>query len=151
MKKYYIAYGQDMNTENMWKKCPNAKVVAKSWLHDYQLAFQGMMNAAHATVEPSEGSEVPVVVWEISEEDEKYMDTYEGAGIGFRNKETMVVEVDGEMVEGLVYVQVPGPPGRPLDAHLRTISSGYREFNMDIRILNQAVLRSYALLELKYA
>ena len=151
MKKLYIAYGSDMSTENMRKKCPGARVIAKSWLHDYQLAFHGLLNAARVTVVPSEGSDVPVIIWEISEHDEEVLDVFEGARVCLRKKETMVVEVDGKMEEALIYVQPPRPVGRPHDSHLRSIAHGYREFNLDIRILNQAVLRSYAQTQVKYA
>ena len=55
------------------------------------------------------------------------------------------------MEECLAYVMIPNPPGRPLDVHLQAIASGYSEFNLDVRILNQAVLDSYERLERKYA
>lgn len=139
-----------MHTVHMKKKCPDARVIAKSWLHGYQLAFQGFMTGARATVIPSEGSEVPVIVWEISKSDEDTMDIFEGARLGYRIKETMEVEVDGEMKEALIYTMPPNPCGRPLDSHLRAISAGYREFNMDIRILNRAVLYSYAQFEKRF-
>ena len=76
-------------------------MIAKSWLHDYQLAFHGLLNAARVTVVPSEGSDVPVIIWEISEHDEEVLDVFEGARVCLRKKETMVVEVDGKMEEAL--------------------------------------------------
>ena len=43
-------------------RCPTAKVVGKSELKDYELLFRGGRRGAVATVEPKEGSTVPVLI-----------------------------------------------------------------------------------------
>ena len=72
-KRYYIAYGSNLSEEQMAFRCPDAKPVGMAVLKDWKLAFR-----THATVEPCEGRVVPVLVWEISEQDERSLDLYEG-------------------------------------------------------------------------
>lgn len=142
-KKLYIAYGSNLNREQMAYRCPGARPVAKSWLHDYRLVFQGRRFGAHANVIPEAGQDVPVVVWEIDQYDEMALDRYEGVKGGYYTKETMSVEVDGRMREALIYIMTPNPYGIPDDFYLGTITRGYANFNLDVRILNEAVKHAY--------
>lgn len=142
-KRLYIAYGSNLNTEQMAWRCPGAKVLAKSWLHDYRLVFQGRRFGAHANVIPEAGQDVPVVIWEIDRYDEMALDRYEGVKGGYYTKETMKVEVNGKMREALIYIMTPNPYGIPDDFYLETIAKGYADFNLDVRILNDAVKHAY--------
>ena len=63
--KFNIAYGSNLSVEQMAFRCPDAIIAGKAVLHDWKLAF-----GRHATIEPCPGSEVPVLIWQISEEDE---------------------------------------------------------------------------------
>ena len=58
-QRLYIAYGSNLNLEQMAFRCPTAKVVGKSELKDYELLFRGGRRGAVATVEPKAGSTVP--------------------------------------------------------------------------------------------
>lgn len=139
MKQLYIAYGSNLDQYQMAHRCPTAKPIAKSWLHDYKLVFQGNPYGAHANVIPEEGQEVPVVIWEISAKDEAALDRYEGVAGGYYTKEYMEVEVDGEMLEALIYIMTPRDYGIPTDLYLDTIAQGYEDFNLPITYLNDAV------------
>ena len=58
----YIAYGSNLNMPQMANRCPTAEVVGASQLKDYELLFRGSRGSAVATVEPKEGSTVPVLL-----------------------------------------------------------------------------------------
>lgn len=141
--KLYIAYGSNLNIEQMSFRCPTAKPVAKSWLHDHRLVFRGAAHGAHATVIPEKGQDVPVVVWEISDKDEAALDRYEGVAGGYYTREFYEVEVDGEMRKALIYIMTPNSNGFPSDGYLDTIAQGYKDFNLPITILNEAVEYAY--------
>ena len=47
-------------------------------LENYWLLFRGGDGCAVATVEPREGSSVPVLLWRISRRNERTLDLYEG-------------------------------------------------------------------------
>lgn len=140
-KRLYIAYGSYLASQQMNHKCPTAKPIAKGWIFDHRLVFQGNLHGAHANVIPEKGQDVPVVIWEITAADERALDDYLG---GSYMKETMEIEVAGEMKEALIYVMPPRPYGIPADSYLASIVWGYNEFNFPIDILNEAVLHSQA-------
>lgn len=141
-KTLYIAYGSNLNIEQMLWRCPGAKIVAKSWLHDYRLVFQGHPWNSHANVIPNKGYNVPVAIWEIDKYDELALDRYEGVRGGYYRKEYLQVEVNGEMREALIYIMNPNHYGTPSDSYLATIAKGYADFNFDIRILNTATIEA---------
>lgn len=142
-KRLYIAYGSNLDRDQMAFRCPGAKPIAKSWLHDYRLVFQGRRYGAHANVIPEAGQDVPVAVWAINRAHEAALDVYEGVRGGYYTKETMEVEVDGKMQDALIYIMTPNPYGIPTDGYLETIARGYRDFNFDARVLNDAVRHAY--------
>ncbi len=69
MEKLYIAYGSNLNLEQMSNRCPTAKVVGTSEIKDHKLVFRGPHAHAVATVEPCKGESVPVLVWQITPND----------------------------------------------------------------------------------
>lgn len=70
-KRYYIAYGSNLNLRQMKMRCPTAKVMGTAVIKDYELLFKGSLTGAYLTIEPKKGSEVPVAVWTVTETDEK--------------------------------------------------------------------------------
>lgn len=142
-KQLYVAYGSNLNCHQMAHRCPTAEPIAVGLLKDYQLVFQGSPYGAHANVIPKTGSEVPVAIWEISPKDEAMLDRYEGVAGGYYTKEYYPVEVDGEMKEALIYIMTPNPYGIPSDSYLATIAQGYKDFGLDIRVLNDAAIEAH--------
>ena len=59
-KQLYIAYGSNINLEQMKYRCPHSKIVGTSEIKDYELEFRGV-----ATIVSSKGSTVPVLIWEL--------------------------------------------------------------------------------------
>lgn len=53
-ERLYIAYGSNLNLEQMARRCPTAEVVGKTQLHNFRLMFRGKGTAV-ATVEKQEG------------------------------------------------------------------------------------------------
>ena len=136
--KLLISYGSTMNTRLMRYRCPKAKVIAKSWLHDYRLVFKGI-KYAHATVIPEPEQSVPILLWEITPEDEASLDKFEGVSQGFYNKEYRTVECDGELKEALIYIMAPNILGVPDDLYLGVIAEAYKALNFPVCFLNEAL------------
>ncbi|WP_312354586.1 gamma-glutamylcyclotransferase family protein [Aminipila sp.] len=145
--KLYIAYGSNLNLPQMEKRCPAAKVLGSSEIKDYALVFRGGRYGAVATIEPCEGASVPVLLWEITSEDEKALDVYEGYP-SFYGKETMELPLDGGTVPAMVYVMTPGHRlGYPSDIYYNTIHDGYETAGFDTDILEQALDYTEQLME----
>ena len=77
-KRYYIAYGSNLNIDQMSYRCPGARVVGTSKIPDFELLFKGSKSGAYLTIEPKKGGKVPVAVWEVTADDELSLDRYEG-------------------------------------------------------------------------
>ena len=78
MKKFYLAYGSNLNVEQMQFRCPDARIVGIAEIPNYQLLFKGSKTGSYLTIEPKQGCTVPAAVWSVSERDELALDRYEG-------------------------------------------------------------------------
>ncbi len=138
--RYYIAYGSNMNVEQMRHRCPRAVVVGTSTVKDYELLFRGGKHGAVATIEPREGESVPVVIWSIAPTDERSLDIYEGYPRLYE-KENFVVELNGEEITAMAYIMTPGrTQGAPAPYYLQTIECGYDKFDIPKKGLFDAAL-----------
>lgn len=137
--KIYLAYGSNLNLEQMEYRCPYARVLGTAVLKDYQLVFRGSKENAVATIEPLKGSEVPVLLWDITPRDEEALDRYEGWPHLYR-KEDIQVTVGKKRITAMVYIMNEGRPlGQPSKYYLDTILAGYKSAEFDKEILSQAV------------
>ena len=55
MKKYYIAYGSNLNVQQMKFRCPGAKVVGTSVIRNYELLYKGSKTGSYLTIEKKNG------------------------------------------------------------------------------------------------
>ena len=78
MKRYYIAYGSNLNVRQMRMRCPHATILGTANLKDWELLFKGSKTGSYLTIEECEGGTVPVVIWEVTATDEAALDRYEG-------------------------------------------------------------------------
>ena len=81
MKKFYLAYGSNLNVKQMQFRCPDARIVGTAEIPNYQLLFKGSKTGSYLTIEPKQGCIVPAAVWSVSERDELALDRYEGIPI----------------------------------------------------------------------
>ncbi|MFR4838323.1 gamma-glutamylcyclotransferase family protein, partial [Ruminococcus callidus] len=78
MKKFYLAYGSNLNVKQMQFRCSDARIVGTAEIPNYQLLFKGSKTGSYLTIEPKQGCIVPAAVWSVSERDELALDRYEG-------------------------------------------------------------------------
>lgn len=136
MKKLYLAYGSNINLEQMAFRCPDSKVITTGMLFDYELQFKRV-----ATIEPKEGSEVPVLIWELGGQDELSLDRYEGFPNLYR-KEDVEVEINGETQKCMAYVMNKGEILPPNKQYFECILQGYMENGLDTNYLVKALEQS---------
>ncbi len=138
--KYYIAYGSNLSVKQMAHRCPDAKVAGIATIKDWKLVYR-----THATIEPAKGRVVPVLIWEISEADEKNLDCYEGYPIYYFKQDMQVTmtDLDGknpQEVDAMVYLMAEGHPlQRPWGTYLDTLAEGYQRFGFNPYILELAL------------
>lgn len=142
-RRLYIAYGSNLNIEQMGHRCPYAVPLGTAMLENYRLMFRGGNNAV-ATVEPLEGCVVPVLLWEITPRCEEALDRYEGWPRLYR-KEDVTVTFGGKPVAAMVYIMNEVYPyGQPGDYYLDVIKDGYATAGFDTAVLNAAIADSMA-------
>jgi hypothetical protein len=120
-------------------RCPTAKTVGTAVVKDFRLLFRGNDGSAVATIEPEEGSEVPVAVWRLKEKDEIALDRYEGYP-SFYRKGMLNIEINGRQTAAMVYFMNEGYPiGTPSENYFHTIQVGYENNGLDINVLLSAL------------
>lgn len=138
----YLAYGSNLNLEQMEWRCPYARVLGPVVVKDYQLLFRGGNGGSVATIEPAQGCSVPALLWEITPRDEEALDRYEGWP-SFYRKEEITVTFGGEDIQVMVYIMNEGRPlGLPSHSYLGSILGGYESAGFDPLVLDAAVKAS---------
>ena len=146
-KKYYIAYGSNLNIRQMRFRCPGAKPIGISAIPDYELLFKGSKTGAHLTIEPKDGGLVPVAVWEVTADDEKHLDIYEGYPNFYYKKEVRlpIRLANGKTKKVTAFVYIMHEEREiaiPSMTYIRTCEEGYRNFEFDLKYLDRAYMRS---------
>ena len=139
MKKYYLAYGSNLNMEEMKQRCPFSVPIGATIINNYRLVYKGTKYTSYLTIEPCEGSIVPVGVYEITPMDESNLDFYEGTPT-FYSKEMITVDLYGEPIEALVYIMNPKYSYNiPTTTYVLRCINGYRSFKFDTKFLETAL------------
>jgi gamma-glutamylcyclotransferase (GGCT)/AIG2-like uncharacterized protein YtfP len=138
----YIAYGSNMVKEQMAYRCPDARLIGMGYLPATRLEFY-----LHATVERtrSKDAQVPVAVWEISEEDEARLDRYEGYPSYYTKAKHIVCMTDGSEIRGMIYLMNHKRVSPPTKEYYEGIKQAYLAlgFRSEIKkALEPALLRS---------
>ena len=144
MKRIYIAYGSNMHLGQMASRCPDAKRLGVSQIEGYALEFHGRNGGAVATIVPREDSRVPIVLWEISERDERNLDRYEGSPRLYFKKNVRVY-LGKRKVSAFAYIMSSGyEVGIPSEYYFNTILEGYTDNEIDTKPLFAALFAARA-------
>jgi len=103
----YAAYGSNMDPAQMAERCPHSPQAGTGWLHGWRLTFGGEdigWEGALATVVEDKDASVFVVLYEVSESDEKALDHWDAATLGYYSKVRVRVATLGEEVLAWLYV-----------------------------------------------
>ena len=107
--KMYIAYGSNMDLEQMQRRCPEAELLGTGRLENWRLMFKGSKTGAYATIEREKGQNVPILLWRITEMDEERLDHYEGFPTFYYKHTIQVVKTDADgkpcgTTRGMAYI-----------------------------------------------
>lgn len=126
--KYYLAYGSNLNKEQMARRCPGAVPVGTGHLDNYELVFR----RGYLTIEPKDGGFVPVGCWMIEDDDEERLDHYEGYPKFYYKEDFRIACEDGKTRLFMAYIMQDGHPLQvPSDHYFYTVMQGYRDFGLD--------------------
>jgi gamma-glutamylcyclotransferase (GGCT)/AIG2-like uncharacterized protein YtfP len=101
----YAAYGSNMSPAQMADRCPHSPRQGTGWLDGWRLTFGGAdigWEGALATVVEDADERVFVVLYELSEGDERALDRWDGVTIGYYRKlRVRVATLDGDALAWL--------------------------------------------------
>lgn len=147
-KRYYLAYGSNLNVRQMCWRCPSAKIIGTAVIADYELLFKGSKTGSYLTIEPKAGQTVPVAVWSVNAEDERRLDAYEGYPTFYYKKELQItvkgIRTGTERIrDAFLYIMHEERPlGLPTEGYFNVCLEGYDYFNFEPQFLAEAYFKS---------
>ena len=143
-KRYYIAYGSNLNVPQMRLRCEHPTIMGTTNLNGWELLFKGSKTGSYLTIEECADGTVPVVIWEVDGMDEAALDRYEGFP-SFYYKKEIRLQYKGirtgrrRTVTAFAYIMHEERPiGVPTAYYMRTCLAGYDTFRFNRNVLMDA-------------
>ena len=136
-KKYYLAYGSNLNQDQMIQRCPGAKIIGSIYLNGFRLVFRGV-----ADFEKDADSKLALGLWEITEDHEKALDRYEGVNSGLYKKILWLIEFKNIQYKALIYKMNSDSIGSPYEPYKETIIDGFDDFKLNKKYLEDSLLHA---------
>ena len=139
MKRFYLAYGSNLNLRDMSYRCKKAIPIGSTVLTNYRLVYKGSADGyAYLTIEPSKDSLVPVGIFNISFFDELRLNKYEGYPELYY-KEHFPINIGNKEAKALIYIMKDNFDYHlPNDQYIDTCMMGYDYFGFDKKVLEDA-------------
>ena len=134
----YFAYGSNLNHQQMKNRCKGAKYLKKYNLNGFKLCFSHKTNYSvygHANIVKNKRSKVYGALWNITKNDEKELDGYEGVDYNYYQKEYFFLK----RKKVLVYVQNVYYIKKPNSTYLHKIINGYKNCDIDLSKLRKTL------------
>ena len=96
--RFYIAYGSNMDRQQMLGRCPDAVFAGTTYIKNWQLTMP-----FYANIIPAPGRRTPAIVWKITAQDESELDRYEGYP-SLYDKKNIIITVNDTHISALAYV-----------------------------------------------
>ena len=129
----YFAYGSNLHHFQMKRRCKDSIFIKKIKLKNFRLTFRSKYRAAD--IEPKKNSIVSGALFEISKSDEKKLDVYEDYPTLYKKyyftyygKKVMTYT----MTKKTLFAY-------PTERYLNVVKRGYKDCNLDNRILKKAL------------
>jgi hypothetical protein len=128
----YAAYGSNMDPTQMLRRCPSSPFLGTGWIRGWRLTFGAEeygWEGALATLVPDASPEqlhpgVFVALYDLTDGDERTLDTWEGADQGLYHRVHLRVHTLAGDVVAFVYVLDAFEGGLPAARHLGAIADG---------------------------
>ena len=139
MKRFYLAYGSNLNLRDMSYRCKKAIPIGSTVLMNYRLVYKGSIDGyAYLTIELSKDSLVPVGIFNISFFDELRLNKYEGYPELYY-KEHFPINIGNKEAKALIYIMKDNFDYHlPNDQYIDTCMMGYDYFGFDKKVLEDA-------------
>jgi cation transport regulator ChaC len=123
----YFAYGSNMSSAAMRRRCPGARAVGPAALSGYRF-FIGV--DGWGSVKPSGGDTVHGVLWRLTPRDIVVLHAYELLHQGLYVVRHLPLHVGRRRVSALVYLLRRRTPGRPKPGYVEAIAAAARDWKL---------------------
>ncbi len=121
----YAAYGSNLDPAQMHERCPHSPVAGTGWVDGWRLTFGGEdlgWEGSLATIVEAPGERVFVGLYDITEQDARTLDAWEGADNGLYEKvRVRVATLEGDQL-AWVYVLAGFEGGLPSARYLGVLA-----------------------------
>src|SRR5262245_40489700 len=151
-RRFYFAYGSNLNIKAMTSRCTSARKVCSFRLPGWRLVFRHVADIEEGTLTDY----VPGGIWEITPDDEIKLDRYEGVRYGKYGQDgggsycklsfPIVTRSDNAVHDVLIYRMNERHAGGvlpPSEWYFNAIVRGYRDFGLDPDMLDAALMRAW--------
>jgi len=135
-KKYYFAYGSNLHKAGMITRCPDSEPIIAGMLLGKELLFRRF-----ATIQNNILDRVYGAIYEVSKEDEKQLDLYEGFPHLYRKETVKIKGMDGKSYLCFVYIlnEETVEYGPPTPNYYNTLINGFTEWGLPDGFLAKAM------------
>ena len=123
----YFAYGSNMSTDAMRRRCPGAVAIGAAQLDGWRFFI---MAAGYASIAPAHGSVVHGVLWWLAARDLAALNTYEGVDGGLYVRRMLPIWRQGRHEPALVYVGVSRAAGRPRPGYQGGVAAAAQQWRL---------------------
>ena len=120
----YFAYGSNLWRQQMAVRCPEHREVGPGRLNGWRWI---VTTRGYASIVVSEGDYVLGTVYELSVADVLALDRFEGVAQKAYRKDMIAVDVNGQELDCLVYIDPVVEVGEPKEEYIARINSGIRD------------------------
>lgn len=146
---YYLAYGSNLSTERMARRCPDAIIMGTTSIPGYRMLFKKSLTGFYATIEQDANCSIPALVYKISPEDESRLDRCEGFPIHYYKDyfRLPVFRLNGKKMKDkhlcMAYILHENRIlGEPSKEYFEIIQRGYQRWGFDENLLVKALSHS---------
>ena len=142
---YYFAYGSNLNHAQMAERCKGSKFIKRALLKDYRFVYDsyaGHREGAVANIVQAIGSEVWGALYEISKENLRELDKYEGYPTAYQRKEFEVQDDDGHLIRAIAYYRTGKTEGKPSKGYELIVSDGAEDCELPREYISRILKRS---------
>ena len=130
----YFAYASNLDKKQMKERCPDSQPLFPATLPNYKLIFLGwsrLWKGGVASIQRSQGGKVPGGVYEISDNDLRHLDKYEGYPADYNRIKVIVFDEDGTAIEALTYIKTSREAeNKPSKEYAKAIYQGYKDWGI---------------------
>lgn len=132
---YYFAYGSNMLTTRLYRRCQGASLVGRANAYDHEIEFskRSKDDSAKATLRPATGARTCGVLFKIPITELDRLDQCEGVNNGYKRCDAFPVRLldDDGIVKAKTYLaESPDSSLRPYDWYIALVIAGASEHRM---------------------